>query len=95
MTSPILIAILLVGIASILVLIAAIRAGRNRRFDKKETDYKAFFVMGLCFLPLGITLSITTKNPGLMGITALGAVYMWMGFSNKDKWEKTKKKRKK
>ena len=83
--------ILLVLIAVAIVLVVVLKNKKR----PKETDYRAFYIMGISFLPLGIVLFLTTDNPGMLGLTALGAVYMSIGLSNKDKWEKKKKKRKK
>lgn len=54
--------------------------------NQGETNYKAFFIMGTSFLPLGIVLSAATDNPGLMGISGLGVAYLAIGLKNRDKW---------
>jgi len=79
-----------IGIVAILfAVILIILVKRNKRKATcKETDYRALYVLGICFIPVGIATAIATKNPGLMGITALGVVYMIMGLQNKDKWKK-------
>ena len=61
---------------------------RSHKSFAKEPDYRAIFVLGICFLPLGIPLSIAVKNPGLLGISALGVVYVIIGLQNRDKWKK-------
>ena len=43
--------------------------------------------MGITFLPMGFILMISIKNPGFMGITALGIIYMFIGLANRDKWK--------
>ena len=91
MINPIVIATLLLAIGGLLVLIAAWKA---RKGKVQKTDYKALFIMGICFLPLGIVLFLTTDNPGLLGITALGAVYMSMGLTNNNKSKKARNRRK-
>ncbi|MFX0207767.1 MAG: hypothetical protein ACFFDT_17390, partial [Candidatus Hodarchaeota archaeon] len=64
-------------------------AWKKRKEGKsKETDYRAFFIMGISFLPLGIVMTITIGNPGMLGLTALGIIYMIMGLANRDKWKK-------
>ena len=52
----------------------------------KEPDYRAFFIMGICFLPMGIIFT-TTLNPGFIGFIVLGIAYMTIGLANKDKWK--------
>jgi hypothetical protein len=56
----------------------------------EEPDYRVFFIMGICFLPVGIPLWIVTNNPGLLGISSLGIIYLSIGLANRDKWEKNK-----
>ena len=56
----------------------------------KEPDYRAFFIMGISFLPLGIVLSFIIGNPGFIGFTGLGAFYIVFGLANKDKWKNEK-----
>ena len=53
----------------------------------KEVDYKSFFVMGISFVGLGIVFTATI-NPGFLGITGLGVIYILYGWKNKDKWKK-------
>jgi len=60
---------------------------RNRwNLNQGEPNYKAFFIMGITFLSLGITLSAATENPGLIGISGLGVAYLVLGLKNRDKW---------
>jgi len=51
------------------------------------TNYRALFVMGIIFTGAGISLAVSTDNPGFYGMTALGIVYFIVGFTNRDKWE--------
>lgn len=44
-----------------------------------ETNYRAFFIMGLAWLAIGVPL----KNPGLYG---MGTVFTIVGILNRDKW---------
>ena len=53
----------------------------------KEPDYRAFFIMGICFLPMGIIFT-TTLNPGFIGFIVLGIAYMTIGLANREKWKK-------
>ncbi len=78
--------ILILG-ALALGLVIGIALWRNRwNLNKGEPNYKAFFIMGITFLSLGITLSAATENPGLIGISGLGVVYIVIGLKNRDKW---------
>jgi len=70
-----------------LVLGLGVLVWKNRgNLNQCETNYKAFFIMGISFLPPGIVLWVATGNPGLIGISGLGAAYLAIGLSNRDKW---------
>jgi len=77
-----LIAILILGI--VLVLIAW---KKIKEEGYKEPDYRAFFIMGICLLPIGI-IFMTTLNPGFIGFTCMGLWYMAIGLANREKWKK-------
>jgi amino acid transporter len=53
----------------------------------KEPDYRIFFILGISFLAVGIVMMIVIKNPGFIGITALGLIYMTIGLAHHDKWK--------
>jgi flagellar basal body-associated protein FliL len=55
---------------------------------KREVDYRAFFIIGISFLPLGIVLTFVVGNPGFIGFMGLGIAYIAIGLTNKDKWKK-------
>ena len=74
---------LLIGIA-VLGIVFAIVAYKRRGEFRSEPDYRAFFILGITFLPIGIA----TENPGLWG---MGAVFMILGAVNRDKWRDTPK----
>jgi hypothetical protein len=58
-----------------------------RNGNSGEMNYRGFFFIGLAFLPVGVTLFVATRNPGLIGISGVGAAYLVIGLSNRDKWE--------
>ena len=70
----------------ILVVLIAIKMKKEGKYP--EPDYRAFFILGICLLPMGIVF-VTTVNPGFMGFTGLGAIYMIIGLAHRDKWKKT------
>ena len=53
-----------------------------------EPNYQVFFILGICFLTMGIVLMITRDNPAFIGITGMGLIYMVIGLANRDKWKK-------
>lgn len=91
MSEWVIITLVIAGIMLILgVIVILILQKKRKDVKKKEPDYRAFFCVGFVFMPAGIALMIGTKNPGLLGITALGAFYIILGLANKDKWKKNK-----
>ena len=73
---------LIIGIAILVMLVAmiAIYMKSKNRDKQAETDYRAFFILGISFLPIGIA----TDNPGLW---VMGAVFLILGLANRDKWK--------
>lgn len=53
-----------------------------------EVNYRAFFIIGITFLPAGVALSASMHNPGVFGMSGLGAAFMAIVLANKDKWKK-------
>lgn len=73
--------LLIVGIVTLLILLKKRKEGKM-----EEPDYRAFFIMGISFLPLGIILSVVV-SVGLLAIAALGLIYIIIGLTNRDKWK--------
>ncbi|MCP4142885.1 MAG: hypothetical protein GY755_21795 [Chloroflexi bacterium] len=49
-----------------------------------EPDYRLFFILGITWLPLGIS----TDNTAFL---AMGAIFMITGLANRDKWKEQAK----
>ena len=58
--------------------------------QKRETDYRVFFILGICLMGLGISLMLTV-GPAFLGFLGSGVVFMVIGLANRDKWAKSKK----
>ena len=86
MLSITLILLIVIGLITTGLLVYLIKKRKNSDVPY-EPDYRSLFIMGITFFPLGITLSISTDNPGFYGIGALGLIYMLIALVNKDKWE--------
>jgi hypothetical protein len=85
--------LLLSGILVTLLLVVVLRK-RKQTGETGETDYKAFFIMGLAFLPTGLAMIAVyffTELPFEIGLPlfALGLIYLIIGLVNRDKWKKT------
>ena len=77
----------MVAISILLVILMIVFWKRRKPKEGREVDYQSFFVMGLSFVGLGIVFTATI-NPGFLGITVLGVIYIILGWKNKDKWKK-------
>lgn len=83
---------LVVGIIAVIVralgfIVSYIVMKKKKEGKYIEPDYRIFFILGICFLPMG-TIVMITVSPGFIGITGLGIVYMIIGLSHRDKWKK-------
>jgi hypothetical protein len=83
-----LIIFMIVFIAILLALAVILTLTFFKRKDQekfKEPEYKAFFFMGICFLPLGIVFTAAI-SPAFVGFIGMGICYIAIGLANKDKW---------
>jgi len=82
--------LIIIGIITILVtvgiLLTLIVWKKNKEGKYEEPDYQAFFVMGICLLPIGI-IFMTTVSPAFIGFAGMGVCYMAIGLANRDKWK--------
>ena len=85
------IVVLILGFIALAILLGVVvfRVLKEKKQDGDipAPNYKTFFILGTCFLPVGITIAISTNNFAFNGIAALGLIYMIIGLANKDKWE--------
>jgi len=82
---------LILGIITVIVLalgavVLYIAMKKKKEGTYVEPDYRVFFILGICFLPMGIVFMITV-SPGFAGIAGLGVIYMVIGLSHRDKWK--------
>lgn len=91
MNEWILFSILLIAILVLLGFIITLIFWKKKKVSNNwgETDYRAFFIMGISFLPMGIIFT-TIISPAFISFFALGIIYMSIGLANRDKWEKKK-----
>ena len=91
----------IVGIIVGLVLFGALGVLVVRRRKKgskpQETNYRALFILGIAFIPVGIIYEIVffvsgTKVFLVLGLAfvAMGLSYLAIGLANRDKWEKNR-----
>lgn len=75
--------LVLLGLVFIIVLVRLKKSGREPR-----TDYRALFIMGIIFMGAGVSLAVSIDNPGMFGLSAMGFIYMIVGITHRDQWEK-------
>ena len=76
--------IIAITVATLLVILLAVMfVVYRRKGEMPETNYRLFFILGIVWLPIGIA----TQNPGLWG---MGAVFLIVGLTNRDKWQDNK-----
>jgi len=84
--------LLLIGIVITLLMVLVLRK-RKRERKAGETDYRAFFIMGVAFLPTGLAMMMVyffAEMPFEIGLPlfALGLICLIIGLANRDKWNK-------
>jgi uncharacterized membrane protein len=89
---PVTILLLVIGIGVTLLMVLVLRK-RKRERKAGETDYRAFFIMGVAFLPTGFAMMMVyffAEIPFEIGLPlfALGLIYLIIGLANRDKWHK-------
>jgi uncharacterized membrane protein len=86
--SMIMIIVFLISAIVFAITVFMVKKKRNEGRDMSERpDYRAFFILGITFLPMGLIMSITVENPGFYGITAMGTIFFLIGISHKDEWK--------
>lgn len=84
--------LIVIGIITILVsigiLLTLIIWKKYKEGKYGEPDYQAFFIMGICLLPMGIIFMITV-SPAFIGFTGMSICYMAIALANRDKWKTT------
>ncbi len=71
---------IILGIIIVIGLIVAIMSARARRKEGRKPNYKAFFIIGITWIPIGIA----TQNYVFM---VVGLAFMILGFTKKKEWK--------
>lgn len=79
--------LVIVGILVITGVIAILVWKKRKEQPSAETDYRFFFILGICLFPLGIVFIIVNYPIGYV-FFIIGLVYLVIGLTNRDKWKK-------
>jgi hypothetical protein len=74
----------LIGLGLLGVIIAAQRGQRR----EAVTDYRAFFIVGLIWLPLGVILALALGGAEFWALAVIGLAFLIVGIVDRDKWKK-------
>ena len=81
---------ILLAIIVILVLtgIVVLLVWKKRKVEPSaEPDYRVFFILGICWLPLSVVFISVEIALGYVFLV-LGLAYLAIGLANRDKWKK-------
>jgi predicted transporter len=76
-----------IGLTLVGIVIGILLLRKWKSGNRGEVNYRAFFIIGITFLPAGVALSASTSNPGFFGMSGLGAAYLAIALANRDKWK--------
>jgi len=85
-----------VAILIVLGILLTLVAWKKRKEGQlEEPNYRAFFVMGIVWVPAGTVFMFTSfllDIPFVIGMPlfAVGLIYLIVGLANRDKWKKKK-----
>ena len=71
-------------VVALVVIALAIIFAVTQRKKRQTTNYRALFIIGISFLPVGIA----TKNPG---IWIMGLIFLIISLVNRKEWQSEKK----
>jgi hypothetical protein len=73
--------VIILGILTLFIVLKRRKVG-----NLEEPNFKVFFILGICFLPMGIIFSVTIST-AFIGIAGMGIIYLIIGLANRHKWE--------
>ena len=80
------IAISLFAILVIGLVVLAVALKRRKQAEVKLIDYRTFFILGICWLPLGIVFWIVMDLAVGIPLFVIGSTFLTIGLVNRDKW---------
>ena len=77
------------GIAIVLVLL--MWKYKDSDYMQRDTDYKAFFWIGLVMMVFGGPVLWITSNLSFSSLFTIGLVFLAIGLAHRDEWDKRRK----
>ncbi|MHA2002812.1 MAG: hypothetical protein ACXABV_03965 [Candidatus Thorarchaeota archaeon] len=65
--------------------------GTDENPNETKTDtnnYQGLFVIGIAFVGAGTALMVAV-GPAMLGLTAMGFIFMTIGLANRNKWQRS------
>jgi hypothetical protein len=87
MNIPWIIVGLAIGMVFVVIGIVLVFVLAKKRQQGIEPDYRTLYIMGIIWAPIGLVLWITLDNPGMIGLSVMGMVFLALGIANRDKWQ--------
>lgn len=88
MSDHIQIALIAIGILLVITGIVTAFLWKKKKEEKPaEIDYRVFFILGICWFPLGVVF-VASRFPIGYVFFILGFLYLVIGLANRDKWKK-------
>lgn len=79
---------ILIGVVGALViLVAMVFVFKKKGMVKEDTDYRAFFLMGVTWMMIGIPMFVFYGYE-FNALFAMGIIFFITGLANKGKWKK-------
>ena len=73
--------IILIGLAVLILILK-----RQKLEEKKPVDYRSFFILGICWMPLGIVFWLVLHFVVGIAFFVMGGAFLTIGLVNRDKW---------
>ena len=82
-------AIIAISVVAIIVIgfvVLAVTLRRRKQEEVKPIDYRTFFILGICWLPMGIVFWIVMDLAFGIPLFVMGGTLLTIGLVNRAKW---------
>jgi hypothetical protein len=75
------------GMVFVVIGIVLVFVTAKKRQQGILPDYRGLFIMGVIWAPMGLILWTLLDNPGMIGLSVMGVIFLALGIANRDKWQ--------